>query len=194
MTRRLALNALALAAAALAFGTPAEAGGGVRLTFGGPLPSFIATPTPGYGGGSGYSAPRKSAPKLHAAKRRQQAPVVVAERHKPKAPRHVVPVRHTPTSNAPKAIPAIPVTANEGENPGFIGRALAIDNLPRAETVHALLPSETIVAKDAPELAEVATASITKTEAPTQQAASNSPATCRKFIPAVGVTVTVACD
>jgi hypothetical protein len=199
MTRRTVLNAIALAAAALAFGTPAEAGGGVRLTFGGPLPSFVATPTPGYGGGSGYSAPRKSAPKLHAAKRRQPAPVIVAERHKPKAPRHVVPVRHTPTSNAPKTIPAIPVTANEGENPGFIGRALAIDNLPRAETVHALLPSETIVAKDAPELAEratasVATASIIKTEAPTQQAATDTPATCRKFIPAVGVTVTVACD
>jgi hypothetical protein len=194
MTRRTVLNALALAAAVLAFGTPAQAGGGVRLTFGGPLPSFVATPTPGYGGGSGYSAPRKSAPKVHAAKRRQQAPVVVAERHKPKAPRHVVPVRHTPTSNAPKTIPAIPVTANEGENPGFIGRALAIDSLPRAETVHALLPSETIVAKDAPEVAALEPAPVKVTTAKPKLAATDTPATCRKFIPAVGVTVTVACD
>ncbi len=193
MTRSTVLNALALAAAALAFGTPAAAGGGVRLTFGGPLPSFVATPTPGYGGGS-HAAPRQAAPKLHAAKRRQQYPTGIAERHKPKAPRHVVPVRHTPTSNAPKTIPTIPITANDGENPGFIGRALAIDSLPRAETVHALLPSESIVARDAPELAEVATAAIAKTEAPVQKSATDDPATCRKFIPAVGVTVTVACD
>jgi hypothetical protein len=194
MTRRTVFNALALAAAALTFGTPAEAGGGVRLTFGGPLPSFVATPTPGYGGGS-HAVPRKAAPKAHAAKRRPAVPAVVAERHTPKkAPRQIVPVRHTPASNAPKTIPTLPVTANEGENPGFIGRALTIDSLPRAETVHALLPSETIVAKDAPELAEVATASISKTEAPAQKAASDTPTTCRKFIPAVGVTVTVACD
>jgi hypothetical protein len=194
MTRRTVLNALALAAAALAFGTPAEAGGGVRLTFGGPLPSFVATPTPGYGGGKVHAAPRKAAPKVHAAKRRQAPPTVVTERHRPKVQRHVVPVRHTPTSNAPKSIPTTPVTANDGENPGFIGRALAIDNLPRAETVHALLPSETIVAQDAPEVAALEPAPVKETTAKPKLAATAAPATCRKFIPAVGVTVTVACD
>lgn len=193
MTRRITLSTLALAAVALALGTPAQAGGGVRLTFGGPLPSFVATPTPGYGGGSGYSAPRKSAPKIHTAKRKQPARKVVVERQMPKATRHIVPVRHTPASHAPKAIPAISVTTSEGENPGFMGRALAIDSLPRAETVHALLPSETIVAQDAPEPV-TETAAITKVEAAPQLAAATTPATCRKFIPAVGVTVTVACD
>jgi hypothetical protein len=195
MTRRTALNAFALAAAALAIGTPAEAGGGVRLNFGGPLPSFVATPTPGYGGGSSYTAPRKAAPKVHVAKRKQPSPTVVAERHTPKtAERHVVPVRHTTASNAAKTVPAGPITANDGENPGFIGRALAMDSLPRAETVHALLPSETIVAQDGPEMAAFETASVTKSEAKPQVAAAETPATCRKFIPAVGVTVTVACD
>jgi hypothetical protein len=193
MTRRLALNALALAAAALTFGTPAEAGGGVRLSFGGPLPSFVATPTPGYGGGSSYSAPRKTAPKVHTAKRKQPAPKAVAERHKPSAARQIVPVRHTPSSRAPKAIPSLPVTAAEGENPGFIGRALAVDSLPRAETIHALLPSETIVAQDAPELTTVAS-QVTKAKPASKLADTGKPVTCRKFIPAVGVTVTVACD
>ncbi len=192
MTRRIVLHALAIAASALAFGTPAEAGGGVRLTFGGPLPSFVATPTPGYG--SGYSAPRKAAPRVHVAKRKQTAPTVLAEHPKPKASRYVVPVRHTTTSNAPKAGPAQPVTAYEGDSPGFISRTLAIDNLPRAETIHAAVPSETIVAKDAPGLKVADAPMAAKSEAAPKRAAANKPATCRKFIPAVGVTVTVACE
>ncbi len=193
MTRRIPLSTLACAAVALALGTPAQAGGGIRLNFGGPLPSFVATPTPGYGGGSGYSAPRKSAPKVHTAKRKHPAPKVVAARHTPKATRQIVAVRHTPSSNSPKAIPTRSITISEGENPGFIGRALAVDSLPRAETVHALLPSETIVAQDALEPV-TETAAIAKLEGTPKLAASTTPATCRKFIPAVGVTVTVACD
>lgn len=194
MIRRTALNALAAAAAALAFGTPAEAGGGVRLTFGGPLPSFVATPTPGYGGAT--SAHRKASPKLYAAKRRQPAHTAVAARHaQPKAERPLVRVRHTPTSSAPKVVPSLPVTANDGENPGFIGRTLALDNLPRAETIHALLPTETIVAEDAPEIQSAAAApAAAPAETSSKVAAAAGPTTCRKFIPAVGVTVTVACD
>lgn len=193
MIRRTAFAAFVLAAGSLALGAPAEAGGGVRLNFGGPLGTFVATPTPGYGGSSGYSAPRKSAPKVHTAKRKQPAAKAVAERHKPSAARHIVPVRHTPSSRAPKAIPSLPVTAAEGENPGFIGRALAVDNLPRAETIHALLPTETIVATDAPELTTAAT-KVIKAEPAPKLADAGKPVTCRKFIPAVGVTVTVACD
>jgi hypothetical protein len=192
MIRVTALSALAFAAAALVLGSPAEAGGGIRLNFGGPLPSFVATPTPGYGGG--YSAPRKAAPKAHAAKRKHKSPAVVAERRKPKTPPRVVPVRLTPASRAPKAVPSLPVTASETENPGFIGRTLAVDELPRAETVHTILPTDTIVALDAPESRTIEATPAPKAEIAPKVAAISPPATCRKFIPAVGVTVTVACD
>ena len=194
MTRRTLLSTLAIAAAALTCGSPAEAGSGVRLTFGGPLPSFVATPTPGYGGGSGYSASRKAAPKVHTAKRKQPGPKIAVDRHKPKAARHIVPVRHTPASGAPKTVPSLPVTAAEGENPGFIRRALINDSLPRAEIVQALPPTQTIVAQDVPDLVTKQTAAVVKIKPAPQLAAAETPATCRKFIPAVGVTVTVACD
>ena len=94
--RHTVLTALALASAVLALGQPAQAGGGVRLNFGGPLGTFVATPTPGYGGGSGYATAK---PKAYDAKRA----AVAAERRKSKPARPVVQVRHSAPSNAAKA-------------------------------------------------------------------------------------------
>jgi hypothetical protein len=179
------LTILALTTATLALGQPAEAGNGVRLGFGGPLGTFVATPTPGYGGGGGYDAVK---PKVHASK---SAPVEMAERTKSTDARRVTPIRHTITSNAPKAMP---VTASPTQTPGLLGRTLALDSLPRAEVVRVLPPSETLVAKDA-DAAESATATpAAKPKSSAKIAVADGPATCRKFIPAVGVTVTVACD
>ncbi len=199
MTPRIA--ALALAAATLALAAPAHAGGGVRLNFGGPLPSFVATPTPGYGG-SRASCARKSAPKIHTARRapaeaapqrkvRMAKAVEPAIHHKAKVARAVVPVRHV--ASVESKATAVPVTAGSAENPGLLGRALAVDSLPRAETVRALLPTDLIVAKDADQAQTAEAAPAPKVEAAPKLAAAG-PATCRKFIPAVGVTVTVACD
>jgi hypothetical protein len=176
------LTALALASAAIALGQPAQAGGGVRLSFGGPLGTFVATPTPGYGGGSGYATAK---PKTYAAKR---APVETAERRRSKPARQVVQVRHRAPAYAAKAIP---LTTNENAAPGLLGRTLALDNLPRPEMVRVLSPTETVVARDG-EDAQTAAAPIAKASA--KIAVAQGPATCRKFIPAVGVTVTVACD
>jgi hypothetical protein len=183
MTRRhTVLTALALATAVLAPGQPVQAGGGVRLNFGGPLGTFVATPTPGYGGGSGYATAK---PKMNDAKR---APVA-AERRRSKPARQVVQVRHSAPSNAVKATA---LTTTEDAAPGLLGRTLAIDNLPRPETVRVLVPTETIVARDGSEPRTEAAAPVAK--ASPKVAAAQGPATCRKFIPAVGVTVTVACD
>jgi hypothetical protein len=180
--RHIVFTALALASAALALGQPAQAGGGVRLNFGGPLGTFVATPTPGYGGGSGYATAK---PKTHDAKRTP----VATERRKSKPARPVVQVRHSAPSHAAKAIP---VTTTENAAPGLLGRTLALDNLPRPETVRVLAPTETIVARDGEETQTAAAAPVAKASA--KVAAAQGPATCRKFIPAVGVTVTVACD
>jgi hypothetical protein len=180
--RHTVFTALALATAVLALGPPAQAGGGVRLNFGGPLGTFVATPTPGYGGGSGYATAK---PKAYDAK---HAPVA-AERRRPKPARPVVQVRHSAPSNAAKAIP---LTTNENAAPGLLGRTLVLDNLPRPEMVRVLSPTDTIVARDGEETQTAAAAPVAKASA--KIAAAQGPATCRKFIPAVGVTVTVACD
>lgn len=185
------LAALVLAATAFTIASPAHAGGGVRMNFGGPLGTFVATPTPGYGGGGGYSAPRKAAPKTHTAKRSSPAPVAAAERRKPKTARHVIPVRHTVTEEKPKTAP---VTANVSEDRGFLSRTLVNDSLPRAETVRAVLPTDTIVAKEVVETETASIAPAKEVKTAPKTTAKAGPATCRKFIPAVGVTVTVACD
>lgn len=179
--RHTILTALALASAVLALGQPAQAGGGVRLNFGGPLGTFVATPTPGYGGASGYATAR---PKTYGAERAQ----VAAERRKSKPVRPVVQVRHSAPLNTAKAIP---LTSNENAAPGLLSRTLAIDSLPRLETVRVLSPTDTVVARDGE---EIQTAAAPVAKAPAKVAAAQGPATCRKFIPAVGVTVTVACD
>jgi hypothetical protein len=182
MTRRqTVLAALTLATAAFSLGQPAAAGGGVRLNFGGPLGTFVATPTPGYGGGSGYA---NAKPKAYA----KRAPVDSVQRKKTKPPRQVVQVRHSAPSFAPRATP---VTTNEGTAPGLLGRTLAIDHLPRLETVRILAPTETVVVREAVNLPGAGGPAVTPSA---KVAATPGPVTCRKFIPAVGVTVTVACD
>lgn len=180
--RRTVLTALALASAVLSLGQPVQAGGGVRLNFGGPLGTFVATPTPGYGGGSGYATAK---PKVYAAKR---APLAV-ERRRSKPARQVVQVRHSAPSNTKKVTA---VTTDENAAPGLLGRTLAMDNLPRPETVRVLSPTETIIARDGSETRTEAAAPVAKVS--NKVATAQAPATCRKFIPAVGVTVTVACD
>lgn len=180
--RHTALAALALATAAFTVGQPAQAGGGVRLSFGGPLGTFVATPTPGYEGGSGYVTAK---PKASAAKR---APIENLERRRSKSARQVVQVRHSVPSNTPKTIP---MTSNEVAAPGLLGRTLAIDNLPRLETVRVLSPTDTVVVRDGEEQTTVTTPAAKSSP---KVAAAQGPVTCRKFIPAVGVTVTVACD
>lgn len=184
MTRPL-LCLAALASATLAFGEPAAAGGGVRLSFGGPLGTFVATPTPGYGT-SGYAAPRKRAHKATATLRTPS--LMTADRKRSDRTR-VVPVSLGEKKNQSLAPP---VTATTG-SPGMLGRTLAADSLPGTEVLHTLPPSDHIIAEDSlhPEAEPVRSAPAAKE--PAKAPSTQEPTTCRKFIPAVGVTVTVGC-
>lgn len=186
MTRRI-LCLAALATATLTFGEPAAAGGsgGVQLSFGGPLGTFVATPTPGYGS-SGYAAPRKRAHKATATPRTPS--IVTTDRKRPDRTR-VVPVSLGERKN-PSLAP--PITSAV-ESPGVLGRTLAADGLPRTEVLQTLPPSDHIVAEDSlqPEAEPLRSAPAAKD--PATAPGTQEPKTCRKFIPAVGVTVTVGC-
>ncbi len=187
MTRHPALLAIAaLLTAAVALGSPAEAGDGVRLNFGGPLGTFVATPTPGYGGST-------------AAQHKAQLKVLDAKRHRIEEARHgktnsnsyVTPVRY---ESGPVAKKAVPITAEDSAAPGLLGRTLASDQLPRAETVRILQPTESIVARDV-SMSDTTKISAAPKAAPATKVIANAGLEkCRKFIPAVGTTVTVSCN
>src|SRR5512137_121596 len=108
---RPALTLMALASATFALRAPAQAGGGVMLNFGGPLGTFVATPTPGYGGNS-QTARSKPAPKVYTARRTAPGSPKVADRKSTSEPR-IVPVAYS-TESKPKSLP---VTAASHESP-----------------------------------------------------------------------------
>ncbi len=191
---------LALATASLLSAQPAEAGsGGVRLNFGGPLGTFIARPTPGYGGGSGSISHHKSKPKaIYKAKQRsapkQQRPVVQQASHGPSKAR-------SGDKPAHRAVRATPVVAHTEMLDTAIDTAVTVTGtrslvngvLPVSETIRTIGVEETVTAFDAPDsvAADLIPDSSNKTQdEPTESKVRD----CKKFIPAVGVTITVGCD
>ena len=77
MNKQLLTIATALIAATTLFASNADAGFGIRLGFGGPLPAFVAHGN-GYGGGSSdYSYRRRE---YHAARHQEKAPVRVTKK------------------------------------------------------------------------------------------------------------------
>lgn len=218
-TSILSLAAAALVASTLSFAPAAEAGG-MRLKFGGPLGSFVASPTPGYGGGSSYSKASYGAKKC-APKSKQYAsrkPNVKVARHIEKPAPRVV--RHVERSEprvaayqpAPKRLvtrsivkaPAetavldtnVAATAVVTDTNSSGSQALAAGSLPAAEKLEvAKLTPETVPAVAAPEAVKAETQGEAAADtAKTETVAAAGPQTCKKFIPAVGVTVTVGCE
>ncbi|MDQ8697749.1 hypothetical protein [Hyphomicrobium sp. LHD-15] len=165
-------KSLALASALtamLALTSVAEAGGGVRLGFGGPLGTFVATPA--QGGSAGYqkqAIPKKRAPVQQARHIDKPAPRVAKAE-----PAKVV---------APKADSKIE-PAKEGESRVTGSSALIQGSVPVEET-------ETVTPQPASDVkAEASSTSNTVTAA-----TSDAPQTCKKFIPAIGTTVSVGCN
>jgi len=199
MTRHTAFRSVAaaatLAASTLLAGAPAEAGGGTRLNFGGPLGTFVATPTPGYGGGSGYAAPRKSPPKTQHAKRPAADPA-----DRPRATVARVKPARSPAPTLAKASDVKPSedTGSGASPPVKVTHTLTAAELPRSETVADSTPAEAVAATTASEqeTGSVDAGSADKAdEAPAAAApVETGPVGCRKFIPSVGVTVTVSCE
>jgi hypothetical protein len=171
MNAKLLAIASALAATA-ALASAAEAGGGVRLGFRGPLGTFVATPShgPAYGGGgSGYrKSMKRKAPVAHAARKPEKVAPRVAKAEPTPAPAKAAPKEAETTTEQTVA----PVTGSS---------ALIQGSIP-AETP----PGE--AEKPAPEV---------KAEAPSEPAktaATEGPEACKRFVPAVGVTVSVDCE
>lgn len=232
MIRRTSLLGLVALAAAAAASGAAEAGSGVRLNFGGPLPSFVATPTPGYGSprSGGYvthpaHCARKSAkgPAVHHAARRpadedRKSRTHIAEKTSSKPVRQVAAYDDKPAKRqverqvanpkpvvlAKADVAEIEVAKTSVTSTGpSAARSLASTALPPSEPLAAKAPDTTLAAVAAPEaiVAETAdtvpgttatTTAATSTK-PAQVAEASGPQNCKKFIPAVGVTITVGC-
>ncbi len=163
-TKLVAIASALVATTALA--STAEAGGGVRLGFGVPLGSFVATPA--HGGGGSYRAPKK-APATHVARKPVKPEPRVAK---------VEPVKVTPK-------PSVDLTETKAEEgaPVTGSSALIQGSIPAVEPA---------TEATTPDVKAEAPASSTVT-AHTDKAPDESEG-CKKFIPAVGMTVSVGCE
>lgn len=193
---RTALIASATAAilGSLTLSATAEAGG-IRLGFGGPMPSFVATPT--HGGGGSYNTSSyggsphcaKKQPSYAAASRPHSEPRVAHSQ--PTAPRRdkVAVADATPVT---EKVADTAATTDTNSSSGLTGsKALAqIDNAATTAAATAeTAKTETVTVAEAPETAPEA--------ARTETLASTEPAKelgCKKFIPSVGVTIDVGCE
>ena len=211
-TLLLSLAAAALVASSLSFAPAAEAGG-VRLNFGGPLGSFVARPTPGYGGSSSYASKKDYCPpKMARSQIEADKPHVKVAKNVERAEPRVAHVQSKPARQQvasiekPAVAKATPVTettattttASTTVTAASGSQSLAAGGLPAAEKLEVarLTDGDTVPAVPAPDAVPATTqdsADATKTE-PAKAVVASGPQDCKKFIPAVGVTVTVGCD
>ncbi len=212
---------LILAGASSQFASPvAEAGAGVRLQFGGPLGSFVAHPTPAYGSAS-HTTPSKvkcakTAPRAKDKPAHTVAPMKLvartSERSRAKLTTALV-ARATETAKPDIAASALRVRQASSDRPTETAwpaavsgsSALTAGRLPPSLPLTAIAPTETLVALPPPAatIAETAddgdfavqsarTAQLSP--AVTTDPADTAPAECKKFIPAVGVTISIGCN
>lgn len=168
MKKLIALASAVLATTVLA--SAAEAGGGVRLGFGFPLGSFTATPSHGGGGSGGYSkAAKRKAPVAHAAR-------------KPDRPAPRIAKAKVETTEAPKA-----VAADKTENPTEDAAPTTGSSALIQGSIPAEAPAADVKAEGEPTTTEPAATASTE-QAPDEQG------NCKKFVPAIGTTVSVGCE
>lgn len=202
---------------------PAQAGGGVRLGFGFPLGSFTARPTsqPYHAPSHGYRAHK--APKVHAAPKHVEKKVVVAKPKKweqaEEAPRAAKVKKVTKSARvASRKVETVEKTEDPGQG-GTVTAALTAAAV-TAETT----PTPVTAAPAPAPVKEIATVELppAKVEAPAPAVEVEQPAPapvpvvekveapveaapapkktakkgfdCRKFIPSVGVTISVKCS
>lgn len=189
---------IALASAvvtAIAFAPVAEAGGGVRLGFGGPLGTFTAKPSHGGASKAAYGSRKAHAARHHAKRKQKYAPSVREAARKPDATA-VRPERAT-AETAPVVLPlpkkaptkiakvhteeAAPLTGSSALIQAAIPESRDGEDFANDEAAVERATEETPVQEMAAETAD------------TEETAETA-GTCSKFIPAVGMTVTVGCD
>ncbi len=186
--------AAALVAASISF-APAAQANGMRLNFGGPIGSFVARPTPGYGGSSSYGSKAKCAKKApsqqvarHSVEKTERTKV--AKVHSKPARTQVASIERTEKKAKVEADTTPVTTATETTTTSNASQSLAAGALPAAETIAAEPAPEAVVAETQDTIEPVQTETVKTASIETTAAAKE----CKKFIPAVGVTVTVGCD
>lgn len=175
MSRTLLAVAAALTAS-MAVTSVAEAGGGVRLGFGGPLGTFVATPA--LGGGGGYrkhAAPKKRLPAVREAKGTDKPAPRVSKAD----------ARKTVAAKEDPNVVSKTESDSVAETPRVTGSSALIQGSVPAEPTETLAPAADVNA-EAPSAGNTVTAAT--------NAAPDQSATCRKFVPAIGTTVSVGCD
>lgn len=174
-TKLAALASAILATASLA--SAAEAGGGgVRLGFGGPLGTFVATPA--HGGGGGYhNKPSKRLPVMQAARKQE----LQAARKQDK------PTRIAKAQQPDKVEQATAAPSNEIAPAATGSSALIQGSIPADNTAEQ--PDATTSDSPAPDTRAEAPASTVT--ASTDKAPDETG--CKKFMPAIGTTVSVGC-
>lgn len=178
-SKLIALAATVMVSATLA--TAAQAGGGVRLNFGGPLGTFTATPAHG-GGAAGHQKPVKRKPVIEARRPKAEKPARVA---KAPAPTKVEISKPTVVTVSPTD------TAAESTPPTSGSSALIQGQIPADAAPDAAAgQTEPSAAASAPAQASAPAPSQTVTAATDTTPDENG---CKKFVPAVGMTVSVGC-
>lgn len=225
MTRKSLLSFAAALVAATSLSGVAEAANGVRLGFGGPLGTFVATPAGG-GGGSYRAAKPYCPPKMAAKKQNTATPSVarVMSREEPRAEKS-----HKASAaqdNDSKVTKSVRKSHSAVETASSEAKADKDENVAdtATETTAPLSGSQALANQDAQPVTAPVTTEPAKTEGDTAEGASTSetvvaaheetketettitaPAKiaekidetkdvgCKKFIPAIGVTVSIGC-
>lgn len=174
-TKLAALVSAILATASLASAAQAG-GGGVRLGFGGPLGTFVATPA--HGGGGGYhNKPSKRLPVMQAARKQD----VQAARKQDK-PTRIVKAQQPDKVEQETAAPSNEIAPAATGSSALIQGSIPADNT-------AEQPDATTSDSPAPDTRAEAPASTVT--ASTDKAPDETG--CKKFMPAIGTTVSVGC-
>jgi len=178
MHRSPAVLIAAVIAAVTMFASGTQAGFGIRLGFGGPLPAFTAHGNGGYEGERHYHRKRyierRVKEKTHVAKRKNDDKV--AKKSEPKVSKKVA-KSETPAASADSPQAAAP----DAENSSITTVSATAETSAPAPTT----PVETVKNASPPAVAEETKPSPAKTA---------SKLDCKKFFPSVGMTLTVPCE
>jgi hypothetical protein len=177
MTKSLAALIVALIAAATTFSSAAEAGMGIRLGFGGPLPAFTA-----HGNGGGYSHRHYKRKRYVARRVAKKKKVYVAKKKTTQAPKVAKVEKKVAKPNVVATAPIVePDVIADSENSSITSAALETDTV------------DTTAAIDTDTVTPVEVKTDAATTAPKREKAA-SKLDCKKFFPSVGMTLSVPCE